>query len=735
MSYTQFLTLLLCTVLMVFSPTAKSDTYPVTSSSCNGANSISEAIAMANANPGVDTIEIEGGLSIYGCDGADTPNPFHLEITDSVKINGNFARFYGQNEWLSAGDILSPINADTEDCPRGIIIGESRGLFQIGAYEQDNSGINVEIFDLFLSKFSMIAEVEDNATLQMTRVFADHITSLYACSRPAVLAKPGADVTLTNSRIQIAKLWSPLPPLVVGLLQNTGPSAVKASTLTINNSLFDNNFQKAAIAWSGDVNITSSQFHNSGGLFLRDGSFTFNNSVLYQEGRINGRDRDWVYVDNGTLAVSASTISFGHTSCDKTLFESTCVNENWPWGDFTYRSPIMAFNDGAIVFVSSIVQVRLPNYGEEQQPLLTAYDSSSIFADEYTFIQPTNLQTAEALKTLTQQPNLITTSQAMPTVTNVVELLFSEAPQNITPLLGDGVTLGPLIDIVPNAANGETNELVDIKGNPIENDVLGNARYDENGRRNAGAIQTHTAPYLTLLNIADTEATLSWTTPRALASGDATHYDVCFALLTAMPHAPQDGTCPGTLDTMGTTPTNSGSIRGLVNGTPYAVVVRVVNSTNVGPWSNLVEVTSYGELAAPAPSAVPGDHQVDVFWAPVDGKGRTIARYIVSWKKLNGDGHQDALTVNVDASGYPDPNTSSKPGFIQLNITDFAADDFNDYEFSVIAQTIDGTSSPAGNVIAGPCKPIMLNKNGGSMTLPILCLLLLIAGCRQRRQQ
>ena len=50
--------------LLLFSATAVGTTYTVTSTSCTGPGSITEAMALANANPGKDTITFTEDLQI-----------------------------------------------------------------------------------------------------------------------------------------------------------------------------------------------------------------------------------------------------------------------------------------------------------------------------------------------------------------------------------------------------------------------------------------------------------------------------------------------------------------------------------------------------------------------------------------------------------------------------------------------------------------------------------------------
>ncbi|SET71037.1 outer membrane beta-barrel protein [Thalassotalea agarivorans] len=712
-------------------------TYNVTSTNCLGSDSITEAISLANANPGEDTIEISSGISISGCGPLDPRAPFYLVITDSLIINGNFSTIRGFNDWLTPNGNLSPLYPDDESCPSQAVgwkfIGASNGLFQIGEYQTDNSGLVVKVNDLFVEKMSMLAEVEDNASLELTRVFTNKITSLLSsCQAPLIFANPGADISIESSLFQKSKSWSTLPPSVKGMIKNSGSSPQSNSELLIKNSTFDANYQKAAIVWRGDVNIVSSKLYNSGGLFFYDGTANLINSIVFQDGRLNGRDRDWIFVWDADLNVIASTLSFGHTSCDKTLFPTTCVSPNWPNFDFVNRSLIMSFLSGSISFKESAVQVRLPSFGDEQQPLMRAYDASTITADANTFIQPVPLQDATALETLTSQPSLLTGSPSMPVLANEVELLQTYPPSVVTPIISQSSTPGILIDAIDNAGSGQINELLDHEGNPITTDALGNPRVDSNDRRNIGAVQTTLSPHLIVSGIDNGLVQLAWSKPIDPVGGALTNYDVCYGSGASPDPVALGTSCSGTLQVIANMPdTLSGDVSGLTNGTKYWFLVRANSAGGASPWSNVVEETPYGPIAAPVITATPKYNQVDLQWGHIDAGGKQVSHYIVKWRIQGTDNWLGFKQVELPNNGMINVGTT-----IKASVTNTEHTLGTYYEYAVFAQTTDGDNGERGFATVPTTAELGkaetgTKKGGGSLSFVLLLGAILVFRVRK----
>lgn len=77
--------------LLMSSLCAAQTTYTVTSTARTGTGSITEAVDLANANPGADIIEFTPGLQVKASFPVftGTSDTYMLNITESVTINGN----------------------------------------------------------------------------------------------------------------------------------------------------------------------------------------------------------------------------------------------------------------------------------------------------------------------------------------------------------------------------------------------------------------------------------------------------------------------------------------------------------------------------------------------------------------------------------------------------------------------------------------------------------------------
>lgn len=128
---------------------AMGNTYPVTSTQCTGPGSIVDAMDLANANPGTDTISIAAGLTIDAGTCPHPPGRFDdvnfviLEARESTVIEGNGATIRGHIGWVTLEGIITPLTA----CPsarRGDwITSLTPGLINVGQEDQDNSAITV----------------------------------------------------------------------------------------------------------------------------------------------------------------------------------------------------------------------------------------------------------------------------------------------------------------------------------------------------------------------------------------------------------------------------------------------------------------------------------------------------------------------------------------------------------------------------------------------------------------
>ena len=364
---------------------------------------------------------------------------------------------------------------------------------------------------------------------------------------------------------------------------------------------------------------------------------------------------------------------------------------------------LIATTDSTIELKASAIGVLLP-----QVPAgslireTTDGDVTATGSPNPNWVQPVADQGADALRTVLNQPALLTDS---PGLTQDIGLIY---PSVVIPLLDDGAgNPGLLIDAVTDA--NTTNLLISpIDGSPITEDFFGNPRTEAGGTlRNIGAVQLSLAPTLNLITTGDGSVDLNWSRPLDPGSGAITGYEVCYGTGTVPDPSALGTACPGTVQSISIAPdTLSGQVTGLTNGDSYWFLVRGINPSP-GPWSNAVTATPVTLPGGPTVTAVPGDGTASLTWTtPTDG-GSPILYYIVRYR----------LVGATNWSLWPSvgPSTSVNIG----GLTNGAA-----YEFAVNAVTAVG-GGPDGSASATPEAPLFLqyptpvqvSAGSGSLTL------------------
>ena len=271
---------------------------------------------------------------------------------------------------------------------------------------------------------------------------------------------------------------------------------------------------------------------------------------------------------------------------------------------------------GNITFQWTAIGNNLAEILPDQAPLLDNRYGNAFSADNLTWMQPSTNQSAQTLKTLTSQPNLITDPPGL--------RVSSLDPQTsweilLTPLLGNASTPGVLIDAIPDA--NSTNKLINpVTGKEILKDVFGNPRNDGD-RRDIGAVQVGASVRLTIAPD-NTCANLSWTQPSAPEGNSVAGYLVQYASLPSGPHTQLNITGAMTTFT---------SICNLTEGFKYEFKVEpYYTDGGVGPLSNSVYMTAYGPFLPPTifPSTTPTATEIFVKWTSPSLGGRTLLGYV-----------------------------------------------------------------------------------------------------------
>ncbi|MCW8925508.1 MAG: fibronectin type III domain-containing protein [Xanthomonadales bacterium] len=696
-------------ILLVFCTALKAETYTVTATSCDGPGSIKAAIELANNNPGKDTISFSNGLSISGLTAggcglldANDPDQFYLGVvTDDLEILGHGASIAGFNLWTT----FDGVKNRPGECPADLgafakVVALAPGLLRI------EDGVSVEMRDLTVTDLTSFASLRESASLSMDNMSIVRIFDWFKkCDRPGIYAaEDNASLTITNSYLRLFQngaedIGSPDQRTfwVSAMI-----SADDAAELNIENTTFERG--RGAIEWGGTANITGSRFIEVGGINITGGTANIVNSAIL--GRFH-TDEYAKIIAGGTSVVNviASTLSINSLDCLQCALYG--------------RGGVVAKQGSVINLRQSAVGVNFPDI---EGVLIREADGGNVTADDLTWLQPVISQGAIDLGLITDQPALLTAPPGLPNKVQGANYW----PVAVTPLLGDTITPGVLIDAIPDAAAGGANELFNpIDGQPITVDALGNPRVDSNGARNIGAVQLTLAPSTAVSATADGSVTLSWSRPTDPVSGAITGYQVCFGTGTTPDPSSLGTDCedgagnPGSLQTISNAPdVLTGEVAGLTNGDTYWFLVRGVNP-GPGPWSNTVTGTPYGEIGTPSLTVTSTNCGSALLeWTQPDLGGRTFGGYVVSWFKAGTDTVLETMVI---------------PDYDTLSTMVTGLDCNARYQFSVTATTANGATGEQGTgiVFVPPPPPVPALDQLGLLLLILLTLGFGIARARE----
>ena len=203
-----------------------------------------------------------------------------------------------------------------------------------------------------------------------------------------------------------------------------------------------------------------------GGINMISGNGVVTNSAMLS--REGGDVHTRLRASNGAnLQFIASTLSVANADCPSS---PSCFVQG--------EGAITATAGSRIVLRESAVGVGQPSV---PGALLREASGGDITADPATWIQPVNSQPAGTLRTLTDQPGLLTDPPGLPNLVGGPTYW----PDAVTP-----INPGQLIDAIPDAGPNGANALVSpVSGNLVSLDALGNPRISANGTRTIGAVQ------------------------------------------------------------------------------------------------------------------------------------------------------------------------------------------------------------------------------------------------------
>jgi hypothetical protein len=463
--------------------TAQADTFNVTLDTWGSVGTLGSfawAIDQANTSTATNNvISIAPGLTINVDNATATGSPSNLAtISRSVAIQGNGATLVGNPEFVTTG--AQVVTKANPQAPVGsdIVTTPSYSLFKVGTFGQANAGLAVNITNLNADGLNRIAQINQGAAFSYTGGTIVNSVNFTGTPTGPSFEAYGAALALSNLTINRAFGFNaPIGTAFGGVI------SAEDSTLNLANSTIRNASNLGAVSLvGGTANIVSTVVTGSGGLSVTGGSTiatgTMNvvNSLVFMQGQVNGGG-------DGTLAINRVIAGTGGTmilTASSVLVDALSLSGS---ASLLNGVPLDA-DGGAINLVSSAVM------GTQIQdtPPQIAYQASnggSMTADVYSWVRPMGGQTAADLRTLFNQPGLLTGSPGYAiTVLNTDPLIEMIAPYPGEAYPVDG---GVLINVVTDA-NGANQLLSPIDGTPILTDVFGNAR-TRLGLRDVGAVQ------------------------------------------------------------------------------------------------------------------------------------------------------------------------------------------------------------------------------------------------------
>ena len=456
--------------LLTLQGTVNAADFPVTATSCGGSGSIQEAVTLANNSPGPDTITLSPGLQIEGLNrsscglqGVNDPDAFYaLTVTEDLTIIGNGATVRGDPRWTTLDGLTNVPGLCPADLPLATIASEAPGFLRI------EDGVSVIAEDLVFRDLSALVSLRQSSSVELDNIVARDIYDWFRfCDRSAIVGVlDDAAVTISNSELFLIQNDEPDTGVPDGtvLWGSAAIFANDARRLAVSNTTFAS--MLGAIVWGGELRVEGSRFISSGGINMISGNGVVTNSAMLS--REGGDVHTRLRASNGAnLQFIASTLSVGNADCPSS---PSCFVQG--------EGAITATAGSRIVLRESAVGVGQPSV---PGALLREASGGDITADPATWIQPVNSQPAETLRTLTDQPGLLTDPPGLPNLVGGPTYW----PDAVTP-----INPGQLIDAIPDAGPNGANALVSpVSGNLVSLDALGNPRISANGTRTIGAVQ------------------------------------------------------------------------------------------------------------------------------------------------------------------------------------------------------------------------------------------------------
>ena len=460
-------------------------------------NSLAWAIQQANTIPGFDTIRFLTNVSVDNAP-PDFPNSieFIARFTDpsGLRLEGNGHTLLGNPMFTTSIGTLVTKQFPREFSSSG---GDSLLISSSSFATIADNVAKIEVENLTVDGLNAFLSAGRNTVISIVDSTIKNAVNFGGVAESMIYAGRDSVVNIVN--VTMSNINSFREP-TLGAEYFWGPAVLSGSDMTFNisNSTFDlrrGDTPGVLFLAGGTANIVSSVVLGRG-LSISDdvvgqqGVLNFVNSLFRPEGS-SATARIQAYF--GAVAnIIGSTIQFDAQDTNDVPSTSDpfipCP-DSYPCNG----APLQAFGGATINLQSSAVSALYTNIVGITHPYSNIYNMlpGYLTSDRYSFVQPVANQTADDLKALFTQPQLLTSGTPYVLAFDPFSSKFHPTYEGLT-AGGYPAPSGPLLDAIPDAdtLNVLTNP---IDGSVITQDLFGNPRSFQ-GRRDIGAVQATQTP-------------------------------------------------------------------------------------------------------------------------------------------------------------------------------------------------------------------------------------------------
>lgn len=332
-----------CLFLFVFTCYLNAQTYTVITTNDSGIGSLREALHLANANPGHDTILIPDNLDPINIRIGPYDDIYSLRILDDVTIEGEGDTrkvINGGAAWITANGVL---NLPGSACnSNSIVISTSGLLFSIrNPNDHSASGVNITLRNIHVTRVGAFIDSPQGDNIVLDNVRYSHSEPLGNCSLASFISKSRGELKIINSSFDSNMSSDHFAPFIL----------LEGGTLYIDNTFFErNSITKIGDGLSGlvymfdhgEVEITNSYFLDNvaAPLIFRDSNINITNSLYISHG---DSPRSGINTNNSSLNITNSTL-LTDIRAKNTSFDDDPANQ-FPATHITMRGGELSINN------------------------------------------------------------------------------------------------------------------------------------------------------------------------------------------------------------------------------------------------------------------------------------------------------------------------------------------------------------------------------------------------------